>query len=227
MKSTTLTALVGAAALSFAGSTAQAAVTFIGYQTALNAGETLVSDFEGGPTLAGITFLESGYSLTGTATLFTGSTANVSAAPATSPTTRDTTQYLSVQKDKSATLDTPLLSAISFYIGSLDSWNSFTFNLANGTTQVVTGAALAALPGMNANGSQTSFTTNGRLTFSFDSAIDSVIFASSGNALEIGDIAAISASGAVPEPAAWMMMIMGFGGMGSLLRRRRLTLAHA
>ena len=227
MKSTTFTALAGAAALCLTAGTAQAGVTFVGYQTALNPGETLVTGFEGGPTLAGVTFLQAGYSLAGTATLFTGSATNVSAAPATSATTRDTTQYLSVQKGKSATLDTPLLSAISFYIGSLDSWNSFTFNLANGTTQVVTGATLAALPGMQANGSQTAFTTNGRLTFSFDSAIDNVIFASSGNALEIGDIAAVSAVGAIPEPAAWTMMIMGFGGMGALLRRRRLTFVRA
>jgi hypothetical protein len=27
--------------------------------------------------------------------------------------------------------------------------------------------------------------------------------------------------GAVPEPAAWTMMILGFGGIGALLRRRR------
>jgi hypothetical protein len=27
--------------------------------------------------------------------------------------------------------------------------------------------------------------------------------------------------GAVPEPATWMMMIMGFGGLGAMIRRRR------
>jgi hypothetical protein len=27
--------------------------------------------------------------------------------------------------------------------------------------------------------------------------------------------------GGIPEPAAWMMMILGFGGVGALLRRRR------
>lgn len=30
---------------------------------------------------------------------------------------------------------------------------------------------------------------------------------------------------AVPEPAAWMMMIMGFGAIGGLLRRRRTSLS--
>src|SRR5579859_8058017 len=29
------------------------------------------------------------------------------------------------------------------------------------------------------------------------------------------------AQGAIPEPAAWAMMILGFGGVGALLRRRR------
>lgn len=36
----------------------------------------------------------------------------------------------------------------------------------------------------------------------------------------------VGISAAVPEPATWAMMIMGFGGMGTLLRRRR-TLALA
>jgi hypothetical protein len=34
-------------------------------------------------------------------------------------------------------------------------------------------------------------------------------------------------SGAVPEPATWAMMIMGFGAAGSLLRRRRQALSAA
>ena len=33
--------------------------------------------------------------------------------------------------------------------------------------------------------------------------------------------------GAVPEPATWTMMIVGFGGIGALLRRRRRRLATA
>jgi hypothetical protein len=28
-------------------------------------------------------------------------------------------------------------------------------------------------------------------------------------------------SGGVPEPASWALMIMGFGGVGALVRRRR------
>jgi hypothetical protein len=31
----------------------------------------------------------------------------------------------------------------------------------------------------------------------------------------------VSQSGAVPEPAIWGLMIVGFGGMGAMLRRQR------
>jgi hypothetical protein len=39
--------------------------------------------------------------------------------------------------------------------------------------------------------------------------------------------AIINSGGAVPEPATWGLMILGFGGIGSLLRRRRGQLALA
>ncbi len=225
MKLSSMCAAAGAAVMCVAATGAQAAVTFVGYQTALNPGESLVTGFEGGPGLGGVAFALPGYSLSGSAVLFTGSVDGLSAAPATGPLTRDPTQYLSVQGGQSATLDTPLLSAISFYVGSLDGFNSFTFHLADGSTQVVTGSTLDALPGTDANGDQTGFTTNGRLTFKFASAIDSVSFASGTNALEIRDVGASAA--AVPEPAAWAMMIIGLGGAGGLLRRRRATLGIA
>ena len=217
-------ALAAAAAICLAASGAQAAVTFVGYQTALNPGESLVTGFEGGPTLNDVTFSLPGYSLTGSAVLFTGSTGGLSAAPATSALTRDATQHLSVQGGQSATLDTPLLDAISFYVGSLDGYNSFTFHLANGATEVVSGSTLDALPGTDANGDQTGFTTNGRLTFSFGSAIDSIDFGSGTNSLEISDIGALAS--VVPEATTWAMMILGIAGVGGLLRRRtRLAVA--
>lgn len=225
MKLSAISALAGAAAICLAATGAQAGATFVGYQTAVNPGETLVTGFEGGPTLNAVIFNHPGYSLAGSAVLFTGSTDGLSAAPALSAAMRDASQYLSVQGGQGATLDTPLLTAISFYVGSLDGFNSFTFHLADGTTQVVTGSALDALPGTDANGNQTGFTTNGRLTFSFASAINSVNFTSGANALEISDIGALAA--AVPEASTWAMMILGMGGVGALLRRRRVPLAFA
>jgi hypothetical protein len=35
----------------------------------------------------------------------------------------------------------------------------------------------------------------------------------------------VQGAGAVPEPGAWALMIMGFGGVGAVIRRRRLALA--
>jgi hypothetical protein len=215
-----LAVATGVAALA---SAACASVTFVGFQTALNPGETLVTSFGGGPSLSGVSISAPGFTLSGTGSLVTGSTSN-SSAPATSATTRVTTQYLSVHQGQSAVLDTPLLSSISFYVGSLDAFNSFTFQLADGSTEVVTGAALSAIPGLDANGDQTASTSNGRLTFSFGSAIDQVTLASSGDSLEISDIGALSA--AIPEPTSWTFMIFGFGGAGLVLRRRR-TLSAA
>ena len=34
-------------------------------------------------------------------------------------------------------------------------------------------------------------------------------------------------TGVIPEPATWAMMIMGFGGIGALLRQRRRSVASA
>ena len=40
-------------------------------------------------------------------------------------------------------------------------------------------------------------------------------------ALNSGSTAVPLATGVVPEPAAWAMMIIGFGGVGTLMRQRR------
>jgi len=40
-------------------------------------------------------------------------------------------------------------------------------------------------------------------------------------------IASVAATGGVPEPAAWALMVLGFGGLGAVLRRRRAAFAPA
>jgi hypothetical protein len=50
--------------------------------------------------------------------------------------------------------------------------------------------------------------------------VTQVVFSSSGNSFELDNIAVASA---VPEPATWAMMIVGFGVAGGALRRRRLA----
>jgi len=50
-----------------------------------------------------------------------------------------------------------------------------------------------------------------------------------GNSLDSFSAANITGSfgGSVPEPATWGLMIMGFGGVGALLRNRRRQAAFA
>jgi len=43
----------------------------------------------------------------------------------------------------------------------------------------------------------------------------------------VGAIARMVPPGGVPEPTTWALMIMGFGSIGAMLRRRRSSLAHA
>lgn len=192
--------LIAVAALAAAG-TANAAVsiTSAAFDAPLAAGEQLVATFDA-PAAAG-------YSFTGGATQ-TGTT-GFAAAPA-----GDTTEFMYVLGGTSATLATPFLKSFSVYIGSVDTYNSITFSGAGGYLETITGSQLVAL----ANGDQTSAGTNRRFYFDFGAdRVNQVTFSSSSNSMEFDNIGA----GAVPEPATWAMLIMGFGFVGAALRRRQ------
>jgi hypothetical protein len=180
---------------------ADAGVTFVPYGTALPAGETTITNFA---TLAGAT---------GTAGLFTGSQSGVSAAPAFSASTFDTASYLSVQGSEFETLSFRPSQEISVYVGSLDSYNTITFGGAGGS---FTGGQLATMTTGQDSGNQTSGASNGRFIFDFSAPVTSVTFTSGANAFEVASVA-----GVVPEPAAWALMLVGFGGLGMALRGGR------
>ncbi|HEX4181303.1 MAG TPA: PEPxxWA-CTERM sorting domain-containing protein [Caulobacteraceae bacterium] len=200
------TASVGLAA----GAADAATISFAGYQTALNPGEFLVTNFDNPLTTA------SGFTLTGNAAFLTGSSSN-GAAPAFSDTQRDPTQYLSIEAGQKEVLSTPALKEISFYVGSLDSYNELTFSFVGGGTQSFSGNDLAGAVTQADNGDQQAVNTNGRYTFTFGKAIDGVTLASSQNSFEISNIGAAG----VPEPTTWAMMLVGFGGLGGMLRGNR------
>ena len=109
----------------------------------------------------------------------------------------------------------------SFAFGSLDSYNSVTLNFAGGVaSETFTG--LGIIEGMAFNTTTgtapTSYGETGRVAFNAqgNQGITSVTFGSSQAAFEIDDLAA-----AAPEPAAWALMILGFGLVGGALRLRR------
>jgi hypothetical protein len=60
-----------------------------------------------------------------------------------------------------------------------------------------------------------------RVYYDFNGAkVSSITFQSGSNAFEFDGLA-----GVVPEPGTWALMIMGFGGAGAMIRRRRAALA--
>ena len=215
-------AAVSAALAGLAGvANAATFVSFSSYQTALNPGEVLVTNFDG-PSIS----VPSGFTTGGDAAVMTGTNSS-GAAPAFSASTVDTTQYLSVGAGQTFTLTSPELNEISFYVGSLDPYNSITFSGAGGFSQTFTGAQLTAATAAadQANGDQRAAGANGRYTFTFDQAINAVQLASASPAFEISNIGAVTAGdlALVPEPAAWALMVLGFGGLGAGLRAQRKT----
>ena len=207
MKTSHISAAIVTSAALLAVCSAQA-MTFVSYGTALPAGETLITDFS---TSAGLTG----------GTLVTGSASGVTAAPAYNATpTFDTAQYLSVGGGQSATLTFAPTTEVSVYIGSLDGYNTLAFGGAGGAT--FTGSDLGAISGAD-DGNQTAANTNGRFIFDFSAPVTSATFSSSSNAFEVASLA----GGAVPEPATWALMLVGFGAAGATLRGSRRQRATA
>lgn len=110
-------------------------------------------------------------------------------------------------------------SAFSFVLGSLDTFNSVRIGFTDGTFQTLNGGAIKNDASFD-SGNQTVADTNGRVFYraSAGARISSVEFGSTGNSFEFDNFAV---GGAVPEPAIWGMMLVGFGGIGAAVRRRR------
>ena len=125
--------------------------------------------------------------------------------------------------NKSETLDpTKAFSEIQFYVGSIDSYNSFTF-MSGGMSQTVTGTELLSMgiPSLSpASGNQSNAANNRFFDIKFSAPVDSVIFSSKNNSLEFDNVNLL---GSVPEPGIWALFIAGFGLLGAAVRSRQLT----
>jgi hypothetical protein len=191
---------------------AEAAVSFTSFAFdthAPAAGEVLINNFDG---IANPAFSFSGGGI------HTGNTTNVAVQPF-----GDATHYEAAQFGNPFILSGPELKSLSLYIGSLDPYNSITFLGAGGFSQTFSGTMLDAL----ANGSPTSGNSNRQFFFTFAAGdqVDQIIFSSHQPAFEFDNIYAAVSS--VPEPATWMMLILGFGSIGFMLRRQREMAAPA
>jgi len=219
-----------AVALTFAAGTAGANVlghvvtaTFEEYAFAVNPGETLITSFEGGPGLGATDFYAAGFSLAGTGQLYNAWDGG-GARPAYGPgiADHDPTQYLSILGGQFVVLTTPNIREISFYVGSIDGYNHLHFNYLVGSPDDADGGWVGDHTIADVGGNQYNGSTNGRLTLTFDQDVTSIRLSSDTNSFEISNIGAV-----VPEPATWSMMIMGFGAVGALIRRRRQATAFA
>lgn len=125
-----------------------------------------------------------------------------------------------------ATLSTPNLASISFYWGSIDTYNFVDVLGAGGAT--IFSIAGGALP--PSNGDQGAASTNRRVNFTAGAGevITGLRLRSTSVAFEFDNFAATEAfggQGGVPEPATWAMLLAGFGLVGASARRRRFTVA--
>jgi len=181
------------------------------------AGFTSVVTFDA-PSAPGIVNTISGSVITAA-----GNISGIRAAPAGTPAGNI---YQSVGTGGSSTFDftnalpaNQALTGFSLYWGSVDSYNFVDFidNL---------GAVVATFSGSQLprfDGNQTLATTNPRVTFMIDGAdrINRIRLRSTGNAFEYDNFA--TDMGPLPEPANWVMLITGFGLIGSAMRRQRLV----
>ena len=124
-----------------------------------------------------------------------------------------------------ATLSTPDLASISFYWGSIDTYNSVKVLGAGGAVLGTFGGA--TLP--PSNGNQGLPSTNRRVNFvaGAGEVITGLVFTSTGVAFEFDSFyadAALTGQG-IPEPASWAMLIAGFGLVGAARRRQNLVVS--
>jgi hypothetical protein len=139
------------------------------------------------------------------------------------------TNYLSVLGGGLASiLFAAPVSAFSFDWGSLDTYNILTILPLNEDSIVIPGTTFTNTA---ADGNQVAAGTNGLLSVVGTGGTRFLGFelATTTNSFEIDNVATVAASGAVPEPAAWAMMIVGIGAVGFAMRRRGVVMqvSHA
>jgi hypothetical protein len=130
------------------------------------------------------------------------------------------TSYLSVLAGGSATITfAKPVTGVEFDWGSIDTYNTLTVYF-DGTSATVVPGADGNFIGTIANGDQHAPGTNGLFELFSDDGTDTftgITLTSSQNSFEIDNLAVQG----VPEPATWAVMLMGFGGIGAMIRRRR------
>ena len=138
--------------------------------------------------------------------------------------------YETVENGGKATLTSLKgLSKFSFYMGSPDSTGNggigfnnlltFKFYTAGGPI-TLSGTGIWGGPLVQVGNGNQQFGTTTIYDFGTD-VVHKVEFSSGGNSFEFDKLAGT----VVPEPGTWALMILGFGGVGAMLRNRRRLVA--
>lgn len=148
-----------------------------------------------------------------------GTTPSVSAAPITGETAgpnptaiADSGAYLSAESGAPITLSfSKPQDFFGLLWGSIDTYNTLTFFDKGVAVETLTGSDITANPDGFEGFGGSSFVGVSGLTF------DTVVASSTSPAFEFDFVS----SSAVPEPAAWMMMFVGLGALGFMMRGSR------
>jgi hypothetical protein len=131
-----------------------------------------------------------------------------------------TGNYLSVLTGGQEDVSFSPRSSFSFFWGSIDDSNKITVVTTNGN-QSFTGASIASMftaQGVQSTGCQTLTNCNRYFTFTDGDVGQNIVgfdVTSGVNSFELTNISA------VPEPATWAMIILGFLGVGFMAYRRK------
>jgi hypothetical protein len=214
-------AALAAGCVLMSASAASAAITVTypiaqGDPDTLPAGQVLIADFNSDvvnnltPTPYAYPTLVGGYSMT-----LEGATVgyNEGGSGYSGTLDGDNTPYLTVIPGGSAILGSVGgFRALSFYMGSPDTYNYIDIDFGGGNVVTLGGTDLT-----NGDTNQ-SWSWGKRINLDFGGDVaHAVTFRSTNYSFELDNIAVT----AVPEPATWAMMILGFGAAGAMMRRRR------
>lgn len=238
MKIRTLAAASAALGLMAMASAASAAVTVTDVQSwnlngPLLYGQSYIQDFDA-PLASGFAYVgDNPYSVGATAYVRSGPStlSGESAPPPVSSDNgvnigRDPTEYQTVESGGYAsisTLNNTYFKTFSFYMGSPDTFNHVSFRVFSNNTLLTTLTGEDIWDGMDPNEDNGDQEWGNRIYYNFGSdMVTRIEFTSTGQSFEFDGLAATVA---VPEPGTWALMIMGFGGAGAMLRRRKAALA--
>lgn len=159
-----------------------------------------------------------GFTVTGEGGVRTGDASGVYAQPAGSSGNYFTTSYdgSGYPTATSTFTSSQVYSSFSLLWGSIDAYNTINFFLNGVNVGSFSGATAGIIGAPAPFGNQESGASNRYV--SFTGLYDTVSFGSTQAAFEVDNL---TFAGAVPEPATWAMMMLGFAGVGFMAYRRK------